>query len=77
MYCAGLSDNYYWTGGNRFTTQKNWVWSLNGYSFNYNRWAVNEPLNETVHNNCLAAWIKRTQWYAYDCDTEMDFICQK
>ncbi|XP_054082437.1 C-type lection lectoxin-Enh3-like [Zeugodacus cucurbitae] len=73
----GLQDKFYWTGGNRFNTQKNWVWGLNGYSFSYARWAENEPSNDTIHNNCMAAWIKRDEWFTIECDGEFDFICQK
>ncbi|XP_050321798.1 perlucin-like [Bactrocera neohumeralis] len=73
----GLSNKYYWTAGNRFTTQKNWVWGLNGYNFNINHWADTEPRNATDSNNCLAAVLKRELWYTYDCNTEMDFVCQK
>ncbi|XP_053961587.1 macrophage mannose receptor 1-like [Anastrepha ludens] len=73
----GLQGKHYWTGGNRFNTQHNWNWSLNGYSISYTHWAAQQPGNYTTQKDCLKLWGKTSEWLSEDCDIAYDFICQK
>ncbi|XP_011180387.2 lithostathine-2 [Zeugodacus cucurbitae] len=71
-----LTQNNYWTAGNRLANQTTWLWGLTGKKFSFTNWGVNEPL---VDGNCLLVQTNTTDilWANQDCAVQNNFICQK
>ncbi|XP_018785134.1 PREDICTED: perlucin-like [Bactrocera latifrons] len=72
----GLTQNNYWTAGNRLANETTWLWGLGGNSFAFTNWAASEPVTS---GDCLLLQTNTIDilWANQDCGAQNGFICQK